>query len=77
MEKLITKKELSEKLNVSIGKIDLLLKKKQIPYYKMDRLTLENLVQVFLIFCFDLFERLSLRRFIHAVTKPMIEFLNY
>lgn len=38
MEKLITKKELSERLNISIGKVDLLIKKKQIPYYKMDRL---------------------------------------
>jgi hypothetical protein len=38
MNNLITKKELKDKLNVSIGKIDLLIKKKQIPYYKIDRL---------------------------------------
>lgn len=38
IENLLTKKELKVKLKVSIGKIDMMMKNGDIPYYKLNRL---------------------------------------
>lgn len=38
MENLLTKKELQVKLKVSLGKIDMMIKNDEIPYYRLKRL---------------------------------------